>query len=715
MNDNIFSDSWYWVFQSRLRHLQSLALSSVDHRTLNDLSTHCVNTLTSLNLIEQSTTICNAEHMEAVLNCQQLIELNICVEATETKESVNGHDKWIWKVPSDNGWKALPNLKRLTLFIQVQHTESKPTPLASLVIDDSWNQLESITLGGNWYITEAFIDSKALQSCQQLHFVGNGDDEQKRPRMKQLSSISYLLQCHLPLLTQLSVSHVNDKIIDVVNNITTLTSLNISSVWKKTDGRPIQVPDKKRLHLLQSLFKHLPSLQHFTFTQQNHFESILDKLIPLMKRLTSVNISMVRPLPSPTKLLRLLESLPLLKLVQFGDYDPVEWTNMISLRAMVSVASTTSDNDWKVDIARMIAAIRSTGNIYIEWDPMRDMKVCEWIDFDESFIPSQPSSLALELPRARTRWSELNRQLLGGIVEMIDNWKEWLNITQVCASWRDSLSIPLKNDISHLGSSKGFACMSDSKQMKRHETTNHVGYWKKANNHFFASYPRHRSWLPLLGTTRLQYVRSITFTDSSFVCNESPDSYCRHLPCLRELCFKWDSVLSFLEWCHNLQWLTNITTLDIHITDHINAEQCLVLPLASSVTTLKLSMDCPGQQSLLLHPSWGSQLLSLTLKGAWEPVWSIPRNLFNDDIYGIDTNKDVRLDEDGKAKPFVFQHLIHFTVMLDQLQYSILDLFDVEINYFPSLTYICCTESVPDEYLEFLKLFSTTLREIDLV
>jgi hypothetical protein len=182
----------------------------------------------------------------------------LTLEATETKEGDNGHDKWIWKVPSDGGWKSLPNLKRLTLFLH--HTESKPSQLASLIIDDSWNQLESITIGGNWYITEPFIDSKPLQSCQQLHFVGNRDDEQKRPHMKQLQSISLLLQRWPPLLNQLSVSHVTDKIIDVIKNITTLTSLNISSFWNtpNVSGRPVQVPDKKRLHLLQSLFDHLP-------------------------------------------------------------------------------------------------------------------------------------------------------------------------------------------------------------------------------------------------------------------------------------------------------------------------------------------------------------------------------------------------------------------------------------------------------------------------
>jgi UDP-3-O-acyl-N-acetylglucosamine deacetylase len=68
--------------------------------------------------------------------------------------------------------------------------------------------------------------------------------------------------------------------------------------------------------------------------------------------------------------------------------NPVEWADIISLRAMIGVVtSTTNDNDWKVDIARMIAAIRTTGDKYIEWYPMRGMKVREWIDFDESLIP----------------------------------------------------------------------------------------------------------------------------------------------------------------------------------------------------------------------------------------------------------------------------------------------------------------------------------------
>jgi hypothetical protein len=88
------------------------------------------------------------------------------------------------------------------------------------------------------------------------------------------------------------------------------------------------------------------------------------------------------------------------------------------------------------------------------------------------------------------------------------------------------------------------------------------------------------------------------------------------------------------EWLNVTQSLTNITTLDIHITDHINADRCMV------------SMDCQGQQSLFLHPSWRLQLVSLSLIGAWEPVWAIPRNSFNDKIYG--------LDEGGKVKPFIF-------------------------------------------------------------
>jgi hypothetical protein len=69
--------------------------------------------------------------------------------------------------------------------------------------------------------------------------------------MKQLLSIPLLLQCHAPLLTQLSIDYANDKIIDVINNITTLTSLNISSFWDTNDGNSvIQLPDKDRLELL---------------------------------------------------------------------------------------------------------------------------------------------------------------------------------------------------------------------------------------------------------------------------------------------------------------------------------------------------------------------------------------------------------------------------------------------------------------------------------
>jgi hypothetical protein len=83
------------------------------------------------------------------------------------------------------------NLRRLSLFLRTGDTSQ----LATLTIDNSWNHLEAITIGGDWCITEPLIHSKPLQSCQQLQFFAVRDDEQQRkPRRKQLSSISLLLR-----------------------------------------------------------------------------------------------------------------------------------------------------------------------------------------------------------------------------------------------------------------------------------------------------------------------------------------------------------------------------------------------------------------------------------------------------------------------------------------------------------------------------------------
>jgi hypothetical protein len=724
---DIYHDSWYWVFRSRLRHLQSLSIeAAISLQTLRDLSTHCVHTLTSLHLIESPTSIYNAQHVEAILKCHQLIDLRIGVRATtETKDS----EKWIWQVPSDNGWKSLPNLKRLTLFI---HTEDSDydNPLATLTIDDSWNHLESITLGGDWCLSEPLIHSKPFQSCQQLHILGDRDKDKEKKRKKgppvgQLLSISLLLQCHAPLLTHLTVNCVNDKIIDVINNITTLTSLDISSFWStKTCNRATSLADKKRFELLQLLFKHLPNLQHFTFTenQRNDFGSILDDLIPLMSssRLTSINISITESLPSATKLLQLLESLPLLKLVQFDirNYEPVEWTDMILLRAMVSVVASTPDGDWmKVDIVRMINAAHNNGHApYIDWYPMRLMKEHLCIDFDPLLIPSPLSKVQCA---SRSRWSELNYELLGSIVEMIDHWKEWLGIAEVCTSWRDALSISSINNHSHhhiskLDASKRHNCGINTKASSIGGVN---GSWKKLSTPFLwdypllflPSYPYHRAWLPLLGPTRLQYVRSITLSVSQlFFTQKQFSTYCRYLPCLRELCIKWDHMYTFLDWYHNLQSFTSITSLDIHITEpSYSSEECIVLPLPPSVATLKLSInsDGPHQQPLLLHSSWGSRLLSLTLIGAWMPVWSIPT--FNKTNNIINHDDSTVIDD---KKSFIFPRLTHLTLMLNMPQSATLDLFNTDINHLPSLTYLCV--NVSDAHINEFEAISSALHDV---
>jgi hypothetical protein len=178
------------------------------------------------------------------------------------------------------------------------------------------------------------------------------------------------------------------------------------------------------------------------------------------------------------------------------------------------------------------------------------------------------------------------------------------------------------------------------------------------------------------------------------------------------------SRLSFLEWYHNLQLYTSITTLDIRLSKYSAFEfypdcEWVVLPLPSCFTTLKLSVECSHGPPLLLHSTW-TQLQSLTLFGDWRPVWAIPRNSWNE---RYDTGDNILVDFQDliDVEPFVFPHLTHLRVILNQERYPILRLFDWQTNYLPSLTSICVNESVPDEELEYLKHISTTLRTIALV
>jgi hypothetical protein len=113
---------------------------------------------------------------------------------------------------------------------------------------------------------------------------------------------------------------------------------------------------------------------------------------------------------------------------------------MILLRAMVGVVATSTDCNWmKVDITDMINILHSNGHTYIDWYPIRLMKKYQWINFDGALIPSSslPSSLS---SLSQSRWPNLNCELMSTIVEWIANWKEWLNIREVCRSWRHTLT-----------------------------------------------------------------------------------------------------------------------------------------------------------------------------------------------------------------------------------------------------------------------------------